>query len=76
MLEQTIAVELVLYDIFQMNLEMFCNVLVNLYVGLPSGFRIGAVPGRHDKAKKMTFYCQICLIELNSEDTMKSHVKG
>lgn len=45
-------------------------------LGLPTGFRFGATPGRQDKTKKKTFYCQICLLELNSEDTMKSHVAG
>ena len=45
-------------------------------LGLSSGFRIGPGAGLQDRAQKKTFYCQICLIELNSEDTMKSHVKG
>ena len=46
-------------------------------LGLPTGFSLrmdGAE--KQKKGEKKTFYCQICLIELNSLDTMRSHVKG
>jgi len=46
-------------------------------LGLPTGFSLrmdGNV--KQKKGEKKTFYCQICLIELNSLDTMRSHVKG
>merc|ERR1719228_1932253 len=46
-------------------------------LGLPTGFSIRVDPhGKQKKGDKKTFYCQICFIELNSLDTMKSHVKG
>ena len=46
-------------------------------MGLPTGFSFGhAPPERQKKGEKKTFFCQICLIELNSLDTMKSHVAG
>ena len=52
-------------------------------LGLPTGFSfsqatpaMGPVPEKQKKGDKKTFYCQICLIELNSLDTMKSHVSG
>ena len=32
--------------------------------------------GKQKKGDKKTYYCEICMIELNSEDTMNSHVKG
>lgn len=47
-------------------------------LGLPTGFSIN-MGRRQEKAKKgekRTYYCDICLITLNSEDTMQSHVKG
>eukprot|EP00092_Neocalanus_flemingeri_P015622 GFUD01016910.1.p1 GENE.GFUD01016910.1~~GFUD01016910.1.p1 ORF type:complete len:552 (+),score=129.19 GFUD01016910.1:89-1744(+) len=46
-------------------------------LGLPTGFSL-RMDGteKQKKGEKKTFYCQICLIELNSLDTMKSHVKG
>jgi len=34
------------------------------------------VDALHTKGCKKTFYCQICLLELNSEDTMMSHNRG
>ena len=52
-------------------------------LGLPTGFSFSsqsipshAMPEKQKKGDKKTFYCQICLIELNSLDTMKSHVSG
>ena len=46
-------------------------------LGLPTGFSL-RMDGQEKQRKgdKKTFYCQICLIELNSLDTMRSHVKG
>ena len=47
-------------------------------LGLPTGFSIN-MGRRQEKAKKgekRTYYCDICLITLNSEDTMQSPVKG
>ena len=49
-------------------------------LGLPTGFSLRqpdpAAPNKQKKGEKKTFYCKICLIELNSQDTMTSHVKG
>lgn len=46
-------------------------------MGLPTGFSFSqSQPERQRKGDKKTFYCEICLIELNSLDTMKSHVAG
>ena len=49
-------------------------------LGLPTGFSLTrpdpAAPNKQKKGDKKTFYCKICLIELNSQDTMTSHVKG
>ena len=48
-------------------------------MGLPTGFSFNHAAAPQEKQKKgdkKTFYCQICLIELNSLDTMKSHVQG
>ena len=46
-------------------------------MGLPTGFSFSQnQPERQRKGDKKTFYCEICLIELNSLDTMKSHVAG
>ena len=49
-------------------------------LGLPTGFEFGnnTQGGRSLKTKKdkKTFYCNTCKLELNSEDTMKSHMKG
>jgi len=48
-------------------------------LGLPTGFSFqqgGGLPEKQKKGDKKTFYCEICLIELNSLDTMKSHVSG
>ena len=47
-------------------------------LGLPTGFSLSLNPygAKQKKGDKKTFYCQICLIELNSMDTMTSHVKG
>ena len=46
-------------------------------LGLPTGFSLRPEgTEKQKKGEKKTFYCQICLIELNSLDTMRSHVKG
>ena len=49
-------------------------------MGLPSGFVFGSLNTRdsrlQQKKQKKTFYCDLCSIELNSEDTMQSHMKG
>ena len=49
-------------------------------LGLPTGFsfnRQGNMTSlKQKKGEKKTFYCNICLIELNSLDTMKSHIEG
>ena len=48
-------------------------------MGFPTGFTRDYGPSASTKQKKgdkKTFYCDICLIELNSLDTMKSHVQG
>ena len=46
-------------------------------MGLPTGFSLSqSQPERQRKGDKKTFYCEICLIELNSLDTMRSHVAG
>jgi len=48
-------------------------------MGLPTGFSFGhmePLDTRQTRGVKKTFYCQTCLIELNSEDTMTSHLKG
>ena len=46
-------------------------------MGLPTGFSFGHTqPERQRKGDKKTFYCEICLIDLNSLDTMKSHAAG
>jgi len=50
--------------------RLFQNTL-----GLPSGFSVGHVE-KQIKGNKQTFYCDICLVELSSLDTMKSHVAG
>ena len=47
-----------------------------LLVGLPTDFRLNASPNRATKAQKKTFHCKVCDIELNSEVTMISHVRG
>jgi len=44
-------------------------------VGLPAGFSVGEVE-KQRKGDKKTFYCDMCLVELSSLDTMKSHVSG
>jgi len=46
-------------------------------MGLPTGFSLRMDGNeKQKKGDKKTFYCQTCLIELNSLDTMRSHVKG
>ena len=48
-------------------------------LGLPTGFSLrqpDPTAPKQKKGDKKTFYCKICLIELNSQDTMTSHVKG
>ena len=44
-------------------------------IGMPSGFSVGYVE-KQRKGEKNTFYCEMCLVELSSLDTMKSHVSG
>eukprot|EP00092_Neocalanus_flemingeri_P031562 GFUD01034273.1.p1 GENE.GFUD01034273.1~~GFUD01034273.1.p1 ORF type:complete len:411 (+),score=130.26 GFUD01034273.1:51-1283(+) len=44
-------------------------------LGFPSGFSFGQVE-KQRKGEKRTFYCEMCLVELSSLDTMKSHVSG
>jgi len=44
-------------------------------VGLPTGFSVGEVQ-KQRKGDKRTYYCEMCLVELSSLDTMKSHVSG
>ncbi len=41
-------------------------------IGLPTNFGAGIVT----KGDKKTYYCDLCLVELNSEDTMISHKNG
>jgi len=41
----------------------------------PSGFSVGPVE-KQKKGDKTTFYCELCLVELNSHETMRSHVRG
>merc|ERR1719427_893801 len=43
--------------------------------GLPTGFSVGQVE-KQRKGEKKTFYCEMCMVELSSLDTMKSHVSG
>ena len=48
-------------------------------LGLPTGFSFGhmeQVDPRQTRGHKKTYYCSTCMIELNSEDTMVSHMKG
>jgi len=53
-------------------------------LGLPTGFQFGNMSsdcGRSasnlkTKKQKKTYYCYVCKIELNSEDTLISHMKG
>eukprot|EP00092_Neocalanus_flemingeri_P015992 GFUD01017310.1.p1 GENE.GFUD01017310.1~~GFUD01017310.1.p1 ORF type:complete len:667 (+),score=195.32 GFUD01017310.1:44-2002(+) len=49
-------------------------------LGLPTGFSFGniepAESRQTSRGAKKTFYCNTCKIELNSEDTMTSHLKG
>jgi len=44
-------------------------------MGLTPGFSVGNVE-KQRKGDKKTFYCEMCLVELSSLDTMKSHVSG
>ena len=48
-------------------------------LGLPMGFYLRqpdpSASNKQKKGEKKTFYCKICLIELNSQDTMTSHMK-
>jgi len=50
--------------------KKYCNTM-----GLPPGFSVGNVE-KQRKGDKKTFYCEMCLVELSSLDTMKSHVSG
>ena len=49
-------------------------------LGLPTGFSLRqpdpSAPNKQKKGEKKTFYCKICLIELNSQDTMMCHVRS
>ena len=51
-------------------------------MNLPTGFEFGRVNTGQSKAKlitkqqKKTYWCDVCSIELNSEDTMMSHMRG
>ena len=50
-------------------------------LGLPTGFSFSHATtvreaGLTKKGDKKSYYCQTCLIDLNSEDTMKSHLTG
>ena len=45
-------------------------------MGLPTGFSMDMNPQKQKKGAKKTFYCNICLVELNSEDTRRSHEQG
>ena len=47
----------------------------NSMFGFPSGFSVGPVEKRK-KGVNTTFFCEICHVELNSRDTMNSHVLG
>ena len=42
-------------------------------INLPKGF---SVRHQQKKGEKRTFYCNICLVELSSEDTMIKHLNG
>ena len=46
-------------------------------LGLPTGFSL-RMHGteKQKKGEKKTFFCQICLIQLNSLDTIRSHIRG
>ena len=50
-------------------------------MGLPTGFSFGtmqydAPPQLKTRKQKATYYCNLCKLELNSEDTLKSHMQG
>ena len=51
-------------------------------MGLPTGFMFDGyghkqkIAPEQTRGFKKTFYCQTCKIELNSEDTMVSHMMG
>jgi len=48
-------------------------------LGLPTGFVFGSLnrdSRLQQKKQKATFYCDLCKLELNSEDTMKAHMVG
>lgn len=48
-------------------------------LGLPTGFVFGSLDSDshlRQKKQKKTYYCDLCLLELNSEDTMKAHMAG
>ena len=64
------------------------NIAIMAAMGLPTGFassnrgisplssykEVDLVTERGTKREKKTYFCQICDIELNSEDTMESHI--
>jgi len=74
--------------IYKSHIEGFRNADEELAkmesMGLPTGFQFGNMSsdgGRsasklQTKKQKKTYYCNTCKIELNSEDTMISHMKG
>ena len=48
-------------------------------LGLPTGFQYGSkkqVASQHSRRFKKSFYCLVCNVELNSEESMKSHMNG
>ena len=48
-------------------------------LGLPTGFQYGSkkqVASQHSRRSKKSFYCLVCNVELNSEESMKSHMNG
>ena len=68
------------YDIAPDDMKMMADME---RMGLPTGFSFGnlqyeapAPANLRTKKQKKTFYCQTCKLELNSEDTLISHMKG
>merc|ERR1719510_1419421 len=45
-------------------------------MGLPTQFNAGLQQPDVKGSKKRTYYCDICLTELNSDDTLRSHANG
>ena len=68
------------YEIGQEDMKMMADME---RMGLPTGFSFGnlqyeapAPSHLRTKKQKKTFWCQTCKLELNSEDTLISHMKG